>query len=386
MSGEKARWSRDLVDRVGDAIRDTSAELLEPRFAALSPTDVRFEAAGEFGSTVADGNDIDAEELLTRRLTDLLPGAAVVGEEACATDPALLEGLGAAQAWLVDPLDGTTNYIGGNHDLAVMVALCEEGRTVASRIWQPMSQTIYVAEAGAGATRNGVAVTVMPHPPEPGGPARSGPQPPAGPRASLADKAGRGPFRGGHPGRRCTGIDCPALVGGEQDFIPFWRTLPWDHGPRSRSPPASRGRRRRPTSRRQRLATDRPTLAGPPRFRRPLDLGSGAVRPAAGDNEPEAPRRNVSPSNRDDTRPRCTQSTPAAPDVPLGAAVLAGEGVDLTRRSVRPPAGLPRVAEGQPAEYWLGGCLPAWRLVCGCLGATVPRTAGEVASFRYHVG
>ena len=197
------------MDRVGDAIRDTSAELLEPRFAALSPTDVRFEAAGEFGSTVADGNDIDAEELLTRRLTDLLPGAAVVGEEACATDPALLEGLGAAQAWLVDPLDGTTNYIGGNHDLAVMVALCEEGRTVASRIWQPMSQTIYVAEAGAGATRNGVAVTVMPHPPEPGGPARSGPQPLPAPEHRSQTRPAGDRFAAVTPGGAAPGSTAP---------------------------------------------------------------------------------------------------------------------------------------------------------------------------------
>ena len=139
-------------------MRETSAEVIEPRFAALSPADVRSKAAGEL-VTIAD---IEAEELLTRILTGLLPGALVVGEEACATDPRLLDGLGAAQAWLVDPLDGTANFVEGSDDWAVMVALCEEGRTVASWIWQPTSETMYTAEAGCGAARNGVSLGVTP--------------------------------------------------------------------------------------------------------------------------------------------------------------------------------------------------------------------------------
>lgn len=155
MSGTRPRWGRDLAHRVGEVLRETSAEVIEPRFAALSSMDVRSKAVGEL-VTVAD---VEAERLLARRLTDLLR-AAVVGEEACAGDPTLLAGLGSARAWLVDPLDGTTNFVEGNPDWAVMVALCVRGRTVASWIWQPTSQTMYIAEAGSGATRNGVTVTV----------------------------------------------------------------------------------------------------------------------------------------------------------------------------------------------------------------------------------
>lgn len=66
------------------------------------------------------GADVEAERLLTRRWTDLLP-AAVVGQEACVKDPTLLTELGSARAWLVDPVDGTTNFVEGNPDWAVMV-------------------------------------------------------------------------------------------------------------------------------------------------------------------------------------------------------------------------------------------------------------------------
>jgi len=227
MRGRKARWGRDLGDRVGDALRETSAEVIEVRFAALGSMDVRAKAAGEL-VTVAD---VEAEGLLTQRLTDLLPGAAVVGEEACAADPTLLEGLGAAQAWLVDPLDGTANFVEGNHDWAVMVALCEEGRTVASWIWQPTSQTMYTAEIGCGAARNGVAVAVTPRPVEPGGVRGAVLTRFLPTSVSAAVDAGRDRFDTVTPGRRCAGVDYPAVVDGGQDFVLFWRTLPWDHAP-----------------------------------------------------------------------------------------------------------------------------------------------------------
>ena len=227
MRGRKARWGRDLGDRVGDALRETSAEVIEPRFAALGAMDVRAKAAGEL-VTVAD---VEAERLLTQRLTDLLPGAAVVGEEACAADPTLLKGLGAAQAWLIDPLDGTANFVEGNHDWAVMVALCEGGRTVASWIWQPRSQTMYTAEAGSGAARNGVTVAVTSRPVEPGalrGAVLTRFLPTS---VSATVDAGRDRFDTVTPGRRCAGVDYPAVVDGGLDFVLFWRTLPWDHAP-----------------------------------------------------------------------------------------------------------------------------------------------------------
>jgi fructose-1,6-bisphosphatase/inositol monophosphatase family enzyme len=90
---------------------------------------------------------------------------------------------------------------------------------------------MYTAEAGCGATRNGLGVTVTPRPSEPAQlkgavltrflPAN----------ISAAVDAGRDRFGTVTPGRRCAGIDYPAVVGGELDFVLFWRTLPWDHAP-----------------------------------------------------------------------------------------------------------------------------------------------------------
>ena len=76
------------------------------------------------------------------RACALLPGSAVVGEEAVAADPAMLDRLRDGGAvWLVDPVDGTANFAAGRGPFAVMVALLRERRTAAGWILDPRSRT-----------------------------------------------------------------------------------------------------------------------------------------------------------------------------------------------------------------------------------------------------
>ena len=213
--------------QVEHLLREVSAEVIEPRFAALQDDDVWLKSPGEV-VTIADE---EAEQLLARRLGDLLPGTPVVGEEASSRDPRLLSCLTEDHAWLVDPLDGTANFVAGGTDWAVMVALVERGATVASWIWRPMDQVMYMAELGQGATRNGVPFR------------RTLPVPPISemrgavltrfldPVTSNLVAANRNRFGSVSNGRLCAGVDYPALIEGDQEFVLFWRTLPWDHAP-----------------------------------------------------------------------------------------------------------------------------------------------------------
>ncbi|MGH9165392.1 MAG: inositol monophosphatase family protein, partial [Acidimicrobiales bacterium] len=90
---------------------------------------------------------------------------AVVGEEAAAADPRLLDPVGTAERlWVVDPVDGTSNFVRGSPDYAVMVALLERGAAVASWILQPVTGRLFVAEAGSGATVDGRRLTRQPAP------------------------------------------------------------------------------------------------------------------------------------------------------------------------------------------------------------------------------
>lgn len=218
---------RDLVDRVGQAMREASALEIEPRWNQLRQGDVRSKSAGEF-VTVADEA---AERLLTARLRDLTPQVPVVGEEACAVDPGLLSALAGESAWLVDPIDGTSNFIDGGTDWSVMVALVLDGRTSFSWIWRPLADRMYVAERGAGAECNGTPIRRAP--------------PGAGDDAQLrgavftrffdreraATIASNSARFGSVVEGSCAGFDYPALVEGGRDFLLFWRSLPWDHAP-----------------------------------------------------------------------------------------------------------------------------------------------------------
>jgi fructose-1,6-bisphosphatase/inositol monophosphatase family enzyme len=214
--------------RVADLLRETAAEVVVPMFRHLTAPDVTEKAPGEV-VTVADRR---SEEMISAGLTALLPGSVVVGEEGVAADAEILQRLhGDAPVWIVDPIDGTANYAAGREPYAIMVALMRRGETVSAWIYEPMTDTMAVAEAGAGAYVNGVRVE----------PARE--VPPADRLrgvvpmtyfpAARRERVRNGRTRLGEVlgGQHCAGREYLDLLAGKQQFVAFWRTLPWDHAP-----------------------------------------------------------------------------------------------------------------------------------------------------------
>ena len=215
------------IDTVTEILREAADTAILPRFRALAAGDVTEKSPGEV-VTVADR---EAEELITRRLRDVLD-APVVGEEATADNPGLLDALRKAPAaWLVDPLDGTANFVAGRPEFAVMAALVRQGETVASWIVQPSSAQSHTAEKGSGAWRNGVRLRRPAAPTDPAslrGAALTRFLPPAL-RAQVETAGTRFAVLG--PGTKSAGVDYPRLALGEGDFLLYQRTLPWDHAP-----------------------------------------------------------------------------------------------------------------------------------------------------------
>lgn len=216
------------MQAVGDLIREVAATAILPLFQRLADADVRQKAPGEL-VTVADQR---AEEMICNGLLGLLPGSVVVGEESVAADPALLGHLRDTGAvWLVDPLDGTSNFAAGHGPFAVMVALLHDGVPAASWIFDPLDDRLAVAESGSGAYVDGVRVSA-PDEALPMGEVR-GAMPtrflPPRARAAVEQRvAGLGQLL---PGQHCAGREYPDIVAGVQHFVLFWRTLPWDHVP-----------------------------------------------------------------------------------------------------------------------------------------------------------
>jgi myo-inositol-1(or 4)-monophosphatase len=64
-----------------------------------------------------------------------------------------------ASAWIVDPIDGTRAFISGFPDWTISVALVDDGRPILAAIYAPVTDEMFLARRGAGATRNGTAIS-----------------------------------------------------------------------------------------------------------------------------------------------------------------------------------------------------------------------------------
>ena len=217
--------SINLVD-VQLLVRDVAARAINPHFQALRPDQISEKSVGEVVTSV----DLQAERLLTEGLQALTPQIAVLGEEAAAADPGLLDLLVPdATLWLVDALDGTPAYVAGSPDHAVMVALVDGGETVAAVIYQPQYDVMLTAERGEGAYVDGVRLwrepSARPLAALHGGVLRRFLDQPT--RQAIDGAAHR--FGDLTPGSTCAGVEYPLIALGERDFLLFWRTLPWDH-------------------------------------------------------------------------------------------------------------------------------------------------------------
>jgi fructose-1,6-bisphosphatase/inositol monophosphatase family enzyme len=217
-----------VIDKVEALVRDVAASAVMPRFRALTQEEIESKGPGDL-VTIADR---EAEALLAAGLTTLLPGSRVVGEEAAFEDPMLLDAVGMpGNVWLVDPVDGTANFAAGRDPFAIMVALLRDGVIMSSWIYQPVRDVFAMAERGSGAFLDGVRVkapTTARPTQELRGPSFSRHFPETIRRGVEQARPSVGQIL---PGHNCAGYEYPAVVLDEQQFVVFWRTLPWDHAP-----------------------------------------------------------------------------------------------------------------------------------------------------------
>ncbi|RME16779.1 MAG: 3'(2'),5'-bisphosphate nucleotidase CysQ [Alphaproteobacteria bacterium] len=100
--------------------------------------------------------DIAVNEMLEERLRAARPGYGWLSEES-PDDPARLE---AARVFIIDPLDGTRAFIEGDHSWAHSLAVADRGEIVAAAVYLPMTDRMFAAARGAGATLNGAPLGV----------------------------------------------------------------------------------------------------------------------------------------------------------------------------------------------------------------------------------
>ncbi|MEU9099757.1 inositol monophosphatase family protein [Streptomyces sp. NPDC048361] len=143
----------DGLAAVEEAVRKAAAAEIMPRFRQLAVHEIVEKNGPHDLVTVADRL---AEEHLTAALTAILPGSVVVGEEAVHADPTVYEALrGDAPVWIVDPVDGTRQFVRGEAGFCTLVALAHHGELLASWTYAPALDEMAVAVRGRGATLNG---------------------------------------------------------------------------------------------------------------------------------------------------------------------------------------------------------------------------------------
>ena len=114
-------------------------------FGEVEQLQVSVKGPGEFVSTA----DLKAERTLRAELTRARPGYSLLFEEGGAE-----AGSDPRHRWIVDPLDGTTNFLHGIPHFAISIALERDGEIVAGIVYEPTRDEMYSAEKGLGAYVN----------------------------------------------------------------------------------------------------------------------------------------------------------------------------------------------------------------------------------------
>lgn len=215
--------SAEHIKAVDTLIRTVARDVVMPRFRNLAAEHIHEKAADDL-VTIADH---ESELRLAEGLASILPEALVIGEEACVTDPSLLDRFGDSLVWIIDPIDGTGNFAAGRAPFGILIALAVNGMTQAGWLYDPLTGRMCHAVADIGAFIDGQRVHAR----------ESGETPPvAGISLLYVDPGKRQTIIDRAEGRlnmvdipRCAAEQYPRVVLGQNDLALFERTLPWDH-------------------------------------------------------------------------------------------------------------------------------------------------------------
>lgn len=207
-------------------LEHAATAIVMPYFRRLRDGDVKTKTSPNDFVTIADEA---CERYLENALVDLLPGSRVVGEEAVAADPAVLDRLNEdGDIWIIDPIDGTYNFAHDDPRFAIIVALVRNGRVVAGYIHVPVTGKTYSARLGKGAWSGEKRLAVPP------------PAAFAEMTAVLYVGKSRAPALydriknlkddlGPRRFDRCAAFEHIAMITGKAHYSVFTRLLPWDH-------------------------------------------------------------------------------------------------------------------------------------------------------------
>lgn len=126
---------------------------LKSEQAKLRNTDIELKGTRNFVTYI----DTEAEKMLVENLRGLIPGATFLTEEGTVS---YAEG---KYTWIIDPLDGTTNYVHGDTPYSVSIALMKDKQAVLGVVYDPVADELFSAAEKGKATLNGNPIKVSSH-------------------------------------------------------------------------------------------------------------------------------------------------------------------------------------------------------------------------------
>lgn len=214
-----------LLDKVEALMRDVARRHILPRFRTLNDRDVETKTGPQDLVTVADR---EAEEALIPALEALVPGSRVVGEEGVSLGRVSTDLLLADDpVWLVDPVDGTYNFVQGSERFGVMVALCRRQVVEGAWILFPVDGRCARAVRGGGATFGDEALVMpaaKPFSEAQGDYSHAYVEEPYRTAFLQATEHAAGIRQG-----RCSAYAYTDLARGLIDFVVQYQMTPWDH-------------------------------------------------------------------------------------------------------------------------------------------------------------
>ncbi len=142
---EELKVLMDVILAAGDAVR----EIAEGGFETVHKPD----------QSPVTSADLKADEILRESLLRAFPGDGWLSEETHDDRKRLAK----RRVWIVDPIDGTQEFVAGIPEFAISVALAEEGTPILAAVLNPMSGELFVGVQGEGVERNGVSVRAEHH-------------------------------------------------------------------------------------------------------------------------------------------------------------------------------------------------------------------------------
>lgn len=205
--------------------------VIKQYFNKLSSSQVSTKSHDEDFQTIAD---LESEKFLTCELQALIPNSLVLGEEAQAAGQVGFDIFTSAQkdqyVWVIDPIDGTYNFVKGHDDFAVMVALVQNNETVGGWIYRPRTDDLISSVKGGALYHNGQLSGLSPH--NDGDLSKISGYTPLiySDRAGLKQHFVKQAQQLKHvTGLRCSGAHYLNIAKGQAEFYLVHHSKPWDH-------------------------------------------------------------------------------------------------------------------------------------------------------------